>query len=47
MQEAMSAEADSLARTSCGPTILQTIGRCYISQVCCCRAKYLRELPLP
>jgi hypothetical protein len=31
----MAAEADSLARTSFGPTMLRAIGRCYISQVPC------------
>ena len=35
MQEAMTAEADSLARTSFGPTMLRAIGRCYVSQVPC------------
>ena len=29
----MNAEANSLARTSCGPTMLDIIGRCYIYQV--------------
>lgn len=33
VQEAMTAEADELARTSFGPIMLRAIGRCYVSQV--------------
>ena len=33
LQAAMTAEADSLAATTFGPTMLRAIGRCYISQV--------------